>query len=190
MHDNPVLPAGDEEAIRFSAIEWIRTRTLDGTKPVTRDELANNFHFGGLRFPLVDRGRGIRKPNGWAAALSILTAAPKSGHLPYEDREGPDGLHRYKLRRDQRGTTENESLRTAMREQLPIIWFVGVEPGVFNAIAPVYLLDGEIEQDQFVLALTEDQLTVSLDSPMESALRRYLLAETKRRLINRCSPAG
>ena len=33
-----------------------------------------------------------------------------------------------------------------------------------------------------VLALTEDQLTVSLDSPMESALRRYLLAETKRRL--------
>ena len=182
VHDNLVLPAGDEQAIRFSAIEWIRMRTLDGTKPVTRDELANDIHFGGIRFPLVDRGRGIRKPSGWAAALSILTAAPKSGLLPYEDREGPDGLHRYKLRRDQRGTTENESLRTAMREQLPIIWFVGVEPGVFNAIAPVYLLDEEIEQDQFVLALTEDQLTVSLDSPMESALRRYLLAETKRRL--------
>ncbi|STZ62557.1 HNH endonuclease [Mycolicibacterium tokaiense] len=46
----------------------------------------------------------------------------------------------------------------------------------------MYLIDEEAEQDQFVLALTPDQVDVDLDSPMEGALKRYLLAETKRRL--------
>lgn len=156
--------------------------TLDGTRPITREELTNDFHVGAFRFPLVDRGRGIRKPSGWSAALSIMTAVPKAGVAPYADGEGPDGLHRYKLRRDQRGSSENAGLRVAMHKQLPLIWFVGVAPGVFNAIAPVYLLEEEVSQDQFVLALTPDQLTVDLDSPIEATLRRYLLAETKRRL--------
>lgn len=91
-------------------------------------------------------------------------------------------MHRYKLRRDQRGTKENESLRRALRDQIPIAWFVGLEPSLFNAIAPVYLIAEELDQDQFVLALTPEQLAIDVDSPMEAALRRYLLAETKRRL--------
>ncbi len=149
---------------------------------MTRDELAGDFFVDGIRFPLVDRGRGIRKPAGWTAALSILTPAPKSGVAPYDDHEGPDGLHRYKLRADQRGTAENESLREAMRQEAPLMWFVGVAPSMFNVIAPIYLLKEEPEEDQFVLALTADQLDVDLDSGIEAALRRYLLSETRRRL--------
>ena len=62
------------------------------------------------------------------------------------------------------------------------MWFIGVAPAVFNAIAPVYLVGEEPNDDQFVMALTPDQVGVDVDSPMEAALRRYLLAETKRRL--------
>lgn len=168
--------------MRDAAIDWVRRRSFDGTVPLERSQLANDFTVDGVRFPLVDRGRGIRKPFGWASALSILTSVPKAGVAAYRDATGPDGLHRYKLRRDQRGSAENESLRVAMRNQDPLIWFVGVTPGVFNAIAPVYLIDEEPEQDQFVLALTANQLGVDVSSPMEVALRRYLIAETKRRL--------
>lgn len=171
-----------EQRIREAALEWVRSASLDGTRPLTRDQLANDFLVDGERFPLVDRGRGIRKPVGWKAALSILTSAGKAGSRPYEDDQGPDGLHRYKLRRDQRGTSENESLRVAQAKQVPLIWFVGVAPGLFNAISPVFLIAEEPEASQFVMALTPDQLDVDLDSPMESALRRYLLTETKRRL--------
>lgn len=171
-----------EQHIREAALEWVRSASLDGTRPLTREALANDFLVDGERFPLVDRGRGIRKPIGWQAALSILTSAGKAGSRPYEDDQGPDGLHRYKLRRDQRGTSENESLRVALAKQVPLIWFVGVAPGLFNAISPVFLIAEEPEESQFVMALTPDQLDVDLDSPMESALRRYLLAETKRRL--------
>lgn len=162
---------------------WLQDVTLAGTVPVTREQLANDFVVAGERFPLVDRGRGIRKPQGWRAALSIMTAAPKPGQpRPYEDAEGPDGLHRYKLRRDQRGTAENESLRAAMREQAPLVWFYGIRAGVFNAIFPVWLTDEEPELDQFVLALTDGQRLVRPNSAVEETFRRYLIAETKRRL--------
>ena len=172
-----------DEEVRAGALAWVDAVTLGGTVPVTREQLANDFIVRGDRFPLIDRGRGIRKPVGWRAALSIMTAAPTSGQpRPYDDEEGPDGLHRYKLRRDQRGTAENESLRAAMRDQSPLIWLYGIRPGVFNAISPVFLTAEEPDEDQFVLALTEEQRRVQPGSPVESLLRRYLIAETKRRL--------
>lgn len=173
----------NDHSIRAAALAWLHEVTLGGTLPVTREQLANDFHAGGQRFPLIDRGRGIRKPAGWSAALSITTAVPKSGRArPYADEEGPDGLHRYNLRRDQGGTAENQALRAAMRGQLPLIWFYGLEPSLFQAIYPVYLTAEEPELDQFVLALTDDQRTVRAGSPVEDAFRRYLIAETKRRL--------
>lgn len=175
-------PRSDQE-VRAAALVWIDAVTLGGTVPVTRDQLANDFIIGGRRFPLIDRGRGIRKPVGWRAALSITTAAtPPGQEPPYADEEGADGLHRYKLRRDQRGTSENEGLRTAMRDQLPLIWLYGIKPGIFNAISPVYLTAEEVELDQFVLALTEEQRRIQPGSPVEAILRRYLITETKRRL--------
>ena len=69
-----------------------------------------------------------------------------------------------------------------MREQTPLAWFYGLEPGVFQAIFPVFLTAEERELDQFVMALTPDQLTIRPNSPVEETLRRYLIAETKRRL--------
>jgi putative restriction endonuclease len=169
--------------VRAAALAWLQERTLGGMLELSREQLANDFYVAGARFPLVDRARGIRKPAGWRAALSIMTAAPKSGRArPYEDVEGVDGLHRYKLRRDQGGSRENESLRVAMREKTPLIWLYGVEQGVFNAIFPVWLVAEEPDGHQFVLALTESQRNVQPSSVVEETLRRYLIAETKRRL--------
>jgi hypothetical protein len=101
-----------QSRLRTAAVDWVVRVTNDGAEPVTRDQLVNDFLFEGERFPLVDAGRGIRKPAGWDAALTIMTAAAKPGRSrPYDDDEGPDGLHRYKLRRDQRGTAGNRVMR-------------------------------------------------------------------------------
>jgi putative restriction endonuclease len=171
------------DACRASAIEWLRQTTMDGELAVSRDQLANDFAFGGTRFPLIDRGRGIRKPAGWSAALSITTSFPRSGRpRPYDDVEGPDGLHRYKLRRDESGVAENEGLRAAMQLRLPLIWFYGVAPSQFQAIFPVYLVAEEVELSQFVLALTPDQASVTPGSLVEDTLRRYLISQTRQRL--------
>ncbi len=151
--------------------------------PLTRAQLANDFVVDGQRFPLIDRGRGIRKPAGWRAALSISTAAPKSGRArPYDDIEGSDGLHRYKLRRDDGGSAENNGLRAALAMDLPLAWFFGLQPGVFQIISPVYLREEERELDQFSIALTDAQRMAPIGSPVEERMRRYLIRETRQRL--------
>jgi len=178
-HDRAVT----EDAIRSAALAWLFAVTHDGELPASRDQLANDFVVDGVRFPLLDRGRGIRKPQGWTSALSIMTAAPKVGHArPYDDVEGADGLHRYKLRRDEKGGRENDAVRAAMLAQVPLIWFFGLEPGLFHVIAPVYVVAEERELDQFVVALTEAQRHVTPGSRVEEQFRRYLITETKRRL--------
>ncbi|SDP06399.1 putative restriction endonuclease [Nakamurella panacisegetis] len=175
--------AQTENEIRHAALRWLLDTSLDGTIPLTRDQLANDFLVQGERFPLIDRGRGIRKPARWQAALSITTAVPKSGGLrPYEDVEGVDGLHRYKLRRDERGSADNAGLRAALFLEAPIAWFYGIAPSLFQVIAPVYLRSEEPDLDQFALALTESQRMASPGSIVEERLRQYLISETKRRL--------
>ena len=58
----------DEPAIRAAALSWLQHVTLGGTVPVTREQLENDVCPGGVRFKLVDRNRGIRRPSGWRAA--------------------------------------------------------------------------------------------------------------------------
>jgi putative restriction endonuclease len=176
-----VIAAHDESELRVAAFAWLDQVTLGEQLPVTRDQLANDFIVGGERFPLVDRGRGIRKPRGWRAALSIMTAAPKPGQArPYEDVVGDDGLHRYKFRRDDGGHQENESLRVAHREQVPLIWFVGLEAGLFQPIYPTFLV--REEADQFALSPTSARLELASGSPVESELHRYLVVQRSMRL--------
>lgn len=173
----------DEQAIRYAALAWLEQQSHGGELPMTRDQLANDFYVGGERFALVDRGRGIRKPAGWTAALSIMTAVPRVGRpRPYDDIEGLDGLHRYQLRRDEGGRAENEGLRAALAQDQPLAWFYGIEPGVFHVISPVYLRREEPEQAQFALALTEAQRLIEPGSVIEERVRRYLIAQTKQRL--------
>jgi putative restriction endonuclease len=69
-----------------------------------------------------------------------------------------------------------------MRREVPLIWLYGLAPSRFQAIFPVYLVAEEPELDQFVLALTEEQRQVPVGSPVEDTLRRYLMAQTRRRL--------
>ncbi len=184
MQSARVSGAVPEEHVRAAALQWLGEVTFDGTVPVTRDRLSNDFSVGGQRFPLVDAGRGIRRPAGWSTALSILTAVPKGSRGPvYDDAEGPDGYHRYELRRDARGAAENQGLRVAMARQVPLVWFKGLAPSVYQAIFPVYLMAEEDELSQFVMAVTEEQRRLwPTESRFEETLRRYLLTTTRRRL--------
>lgn len=175
--------AEEEDAIRAAALQWLAARSLDGRMPVYREQLANDFPWRGRRFPLIDPQRGIRRPAGWQTALSIVTTVAKSGGVrPYDDAIGADGLHRYKVRRDERGRSENEGLHNAMRRQAPLMWFYGEAPGRFQAIFPVFLVRYEPELDQFVLAPTAESPGLLGETPTEGAIRRYLVTETKRRL--------
>lgn len=177
-----MLSAADDAGLRAAALTWLTVRSNDGADPISRDEL-ESFEYQGVRVPLVDRQRGIRKPHFLHAALSIITVyRPEGAVRPYEDGTGADGLIRYKWRGLDPLHAENRALRAAMEMRAPLIWFVGVGPGLFQAVFPVYVAGEEPELNQFALAVDEVYGLVDVDTPLEAQMRRYVERVTKQRL--------
>lgn len=89
---------------------WLDARSAD----LVDQAQLTNFEYEGQRIPLMDRQRGIRKPAGMDAALSIRTVFTEPGATPpYKDQQGTDGLIRYKYRGDDPMHAENRALRRA-----------------------------------------------------------------------------
>ncbi|MGH9211503.1 MAG: HNH endonuclease [Acidimicrobiales bacterium] len=152
-------PADDLDGrLRAAAIAWLRTMQLTTGGPVRYEQVAD-FRFEGQRIPLMDRGRGIRKPRMLEAALSILTAHRAQPHQrPYDDSAGPDGYLRYKWRGTDPEHAENRALRLACQRRLPLIWFRGVDRGLYLPIYPIWLADEEPDSHQFVVALNLEEI--------------------------------
>jgi len=179
-----------ELAIRLAAQGWLDGQRARGVESWTQKQLAD-FHFAGLRLPLMDPQRGIRKPAAMSAALSMRTVFRRAGEArPYEDGIGIDRLLRYKWRGADPGHAENRALRAAMDRQLPMIWFYGIADGVYAAIYPVYLLAEEPQQQQFVMALGEDQRMVDVGHEADPILRAYVERTTRQRLHQPAFRAG
>ena len=177
-----MLSLEDEIELRNEAMAWLAVRTNDGADAIIRQELTQ-FHWRGKRLTLIDTGRGIRKPAISRFALTILTTyRPPGQKQPYDDVTGLDGLPRYKRRAGTGGNSENEGVRQAMVHHLPLIWFVGVDHGWFQAVFPVFAIADEPHLDQFVLAYDQAQRLPLPESPAEEVLRRYVERETLQRV--------
>jgi putative restriction endonuclease len=178
-----------DERFRAAAFAYLDDMTEHSGGLVTREQL-ENFLFDGERVPLVERQRGIRKIGWLDAAVSILTTyVSDPAKAPYEDRMGEDGYPRYKWRGTDGATFDNRALRAAMAESKPLIWLVGVAPGVFEAHYPIWLAGEEPKHHQFVVALEpgmKEQWGDDLFHPVDLALRRqYVDAIVKRRVHQR-----
>lgn len=173
-----------ELQLRRDAIEWLAARTGDGAEYLTRDDVLD-YRFNGEKFRLQPTQNGIHKPRQFEGALSIQTVYRAPGAArPYDDAVGSDGVLRYKWRGDDYNSWDNRGLRVAMEQQLPVIWFVGVgmKPAVFQIVAPVYLLWEEPDKQQFAIAPDVATALVTKKSIFESAVREYVMTQTKRRL--------
>ncbi|MEN3121046.1 HNH endonuclease [Janibacter sp. LM] len=170
-----------EKAFRGAAMEWLAESTTP-ERDWLRSKMLQEFEFDGIRIPLIDAQRGIRKPAAARAALSVRTVyRPEGIERPYEDAIGADELLRYKWRGHDPKHPENRALRAAMRDALPLIWFFGIGPGEYKPIYPVYIVGEEPENHQFVIAVDEVQRQ-SLAEGAEEHVKRYLRVETNHRV--------
>ncbi|GAB3277313.1 HNH endonuclease [Sinomonas notoginsengisoli] len=172
----------EENVIRAQIMEWLAARTHDGAEAVSWGEL-RDFRLSGESLPLKDRVKGIWKPGGFSAALSITTTyRPEGAERPYDDGVyDHDFLLRYKWNGTDPAEATNRALRAAMEQQVPLIWFVGVAKGLFQPHFPIYVVGEEPTAHQFLVSA--DAVAHGGDSPFEEQLRRYADVAAKHRLF-------
>jgi putative restriction endonuclease len=179
------LEENDDE-LRVSMFAYLRRLTR--SKDVVSQAELMAFGFQGQRISLLQHMRGIRAVSGLSSALSIRTTYRKDPKdLPYADEEGADGYYRYKWQGSDPEAHDNQALRSAMVRGKPLAWFVGVAPGEFIPVFPVWLVGEEPDEQSFVLAFDElmrDEFQpFTLNHPVDLAARRqYATATVRRRL--------
>jgi putative restriction endonuclease len=181
----------DEERdilMRIAAFEHVR-RLNERHDHLTARELSPGFTFGGERIPLVNPQRGIFKPRQMRNLLSIKTVFPRpGGKVWYDDQRD---VHRQVFEGDETveyafmGTdpeaADNRWLREAGENQVPIIYFLGIAPGRYQAVLPTFILDWDPASLKARVAFgVEGEAT--LNAPDDAAERRYALRMVKQRL--------
>lgn len=175
------MPDEVDERLRAAAFAHLDELQLHHPDGAIRSAEINQFMFDGSPMRLIVQ-TGIWKPAGLTAALSIRTTyTPPDQPPPYEDDLGLDGYVRYKYRGTDPNHSDNRALREALISRAPLIYFVGIEKGVYSAHYPVWLVDEDRSRLEFTVAVDEAQRpfgTVDLVWPDKS----YALRLTQQRL--------
>ena len=156
---------------------------------LTRNELAPGFMFEGKRIPLVNPQRGIFKPGRMRYLLSIRTVFPKPGaRVWYDDQrqvhrqifEGEESVD-YAFMGQNPEAPDNQWLKEAWEEQIPVIYFLGVSPGRYQPIIPTFISNWDGFALKSSLAFGNPNLE-RFEAPNNEVERRYALRMVKERL--------
>ena len=110
--------------------------------------IRQGFQYRGELIHLVNPRKGIHKPRQMNHILSIMTLIPLTTKLiRYDDqatmvrdiRDGHKNL-RYSFMGTDPGAFENRQLRGAFEKEVPIIYFLGVQPGLVRPIIPTFVV--------------------------------------------------
>jgi putative restriction endonuclease len=144
-----------------------------------RTILVAGFTFEGQRVPLMGP-QGIFKPAVLLDMPLTITSVPvvEGQARPYDDMLGDDGLLRYRYRGTDPNHPENVGLRRAMARQMPLIYFHGIVPGLYQADWPVYVVGDNQSTLTFTVSVDERQLArlevPPVENPETDARRRYV----------------
>lgn len=179
--------------LRQAALERVRElqRRYDDLMPLAA--LSEGFRFRGRRISFGSFFSGIFRPKEMTsgAALCLVTAPPKEGRPPpYEDAfDESTGRLTYHFREPatptpaaaRRAEIDNRTLLEAHRLGVPVIYFRGITPGQYSAVAPAFIatVDPIARVVELEAGLPATDATGILSSP-ES--RRYATREAVYRL--------
>jgi putative restriction endonuclease len=183
-----ILPSDLDAAMRTAAFDHVRG--LDRIHAhLTAEELKPGFVFGGERIPLINPGRGIFKPRQMQFLLSIRTVYPRpGGRVWYDDQTEAhrqifqgDQTVEYAFMGDNPDAADNRWLREAMERQIPVIYFLGVAPGRYQAVLPTSIVgwDPHSLKAEIAFGAEDRQVSGLAESGPE---RRYALRTVKQRL--------
>lgn len=171
-----------DEQIRIAAFNWLKQQIEIHGDVLSRELLQTGFLFENEKIPLVSP-QGIFKPKFMEYPLSIVTTP--SG--PYDDSFDENGLLIYKYRGTDIHHRDNEGLRGAMRNNLPLIYLHGIVPGKYLVVWPVYIVSDDPSALSFHITVDDlESLTIRTDRVHEADAKRvYLTSIVRVRLHQR-----
>lgn len=182
-----LVNATDTE-MRMAAFE--RVSTLASAKGVVGSaDLDEGFTFGGERVPIYNPRRGIFRPRQMAFPLSIRTVYPKKGNrVWYDDQSeahrqifGSTDAVDYAFMGGDPDHMDNRGLVEAATYDVPLIYFLGVSPGLYQPIFPVFV--AEADRQALRARITFAPVGASgVEAPETPQERRYALRTVKQRL--------
>jgi putative restriction endonuclease len=145
--------------------------------------------FNGERIPLINQRRGIFKPQQMRFLLSIKTVFPKpGGRVWYDDQrevhrqifEGDETVD-YAFMGQDPNAPDNRWLREAFENSIPVIYFLGIAPGCYQAILPAFISgwDPKALKARVAFGISEQEV---MAAPATAVERRYALRLVKHRL--------
>jgi putative restriction endonuclease len=173
--------------MRLAAFAHVR-RLSEGRDYLTAAQLQPGFVFKGERIPLVSP-RGIFKPRQMRFLLSIKTVFPEpGGRVWYDDQrevhrqiyEGDETID-YAFMGQDPESIDNRWLREALEMQTPVIYFLGIAPGRYQAVVPAFITGWDALALKAKIAFGmphHDAMGFSENAPD----RRYAMRTVKQRL--------
>ncbi|HKS06826.1 MAG TPA: HNH endonuclease [Gemmatimonadaceae bacterium] len=189
------MPSTPDLLLREAAFARLRQLrdSKDGVTIVSAAEIAEGFVFEGERIRLGPTQQGIWKPQqlgAYGAALTIVTVAPKPGRpAPYDDQlDENTGFFTYKYEGTDPNNPRNRAVRRAYETRAPMIYLIGVQPGLYDAVFPVFItgdspsqLEFRVEKDVDLRLIGAAHVDVALRAPD----REYATRAVKVRLHQR-----
>lgn len=183
------MPDADLDSLmRLAAFEHVG-KLSEVHDHLTAVHLVPGFIFQGERIPLVNPQRGIFKPRQMRFLLSIKTVFPRpGGRIWYDDQrevhrqifEGDDAID-YAFMGENPDAADNRWLREAFESQVPVIYFLGIAPGRYQAVFPAFVSgwDASALKARVAFGVPDQE---SLAPPANALERRYALRAVKQRL--------
>jgi len=174
--------------MRMAAFEHVR-QLSELHDPLTANELSAGFYFDGECILLVNPQRGIFKPRQMQYLLSIRTVFPRPGaRVWYDDQRQvhsqifeSEEVVEYAFMGKDPDAADNRWLREAFENQIPVIYFLGVAPGRYQAMIPTFISGWDRQEltARIVFGIpNQDDIT----APQNAVERRYALRAVKQRL--------
>ena len=189
-----------DHRIRLAAFQWLDRQVQIHGEELPWSVIAQGFEWQGQRVPLVSQ-QGIFKPKVLPEIpLSIRTSV--SG--PYDDQMAASGeMWLYRYRGEDPDHPENAGLRKAWRTRTPLVYFIGLDRGVYFPVWPVFIVGDDpqaltftVEVDDATVAIpagtggdagasTEEVDWYSVTDAEDDARRAYVTAVCQRRVHQR-----
>jgi putative restriction endonuclease len=178
----------EDELIRQAAFSHLDD-LLSRFSTLSHLQIAEGFQYHGKRIPFINPQRGIFKPQSMKFLLSIRTVFPSNGkRVWYDDqREVHQQIYAneekidYSFMGDNPQSADNQWLKIAFENQIPIIYFLGIAPQQYCPCYPTYIAgwDAENLKAEVVFGI---EGTLSKSLPSVGTERRYALSMVKQRL--------